>query len=133
MLEDFLSEYPGCLLIVSHDRYFMDRLVDHLFIFEGNGAVQDFPGNYSQYRLQQKAQIAEGREQKAEVTEPAATLGVKPVIPKKVAQVVATAAATKALFIFVPFLPLRLARLGDHFEPHPSVKPFLSQAALLAT
>ncbi|MBO9202750.1 MULTISPECIES: ABC-F family ATP-binding cassette domain-containing protein [Niastella] len=51
VLENFLSEYPGCLLIVSHDRYFMDRLVDHLFVFEGEGAIRDFPGNYSQYRL----------------------------------------------------------------------------------
>ena len=53
VLENFLSEFPGCLLIVSHDRYFMDRLVDHLFVFEGDGAIRDFPGNYSQYRLQQ--------------------------------------------------------------------------------
>ena len=50
VLENFLSEFPGCLLIVSHDRYFMDRLVDHLFIFEGDGVIRDFPGNYSQYR-----------------------------------------------------------------------------------
>ncbi|MBS1590807.1 MAG: ABC-F family ATP-binding cassette domain-containing protein [Bacteroidetes bacterium] len=54
VLENFLSEYQGCVLIVSHDRYFMDRLVDHLFIFEGNGIVTDFPGNYTQYRLQEK-------------------------------------------------------------------------------
>ncbi|HTD92528.1 MAG TPA: ABC-F family ATP-binding cassette domain-containing protein [Chitinophagaceae bacterium] len=51
ILENFLSEFPGCLLIVSHDRYFMDRLVDHLFVFEGEGIVRDYPGNYSQYRL----------------------------------------------------------------------------------
>jgi len=51
VLENFLSDYQGCLLIVSHDRYFMDRLVDHLFVFEGNGEVKDFPGNYTQYRL----------------------------------------------------------------------------------
>jgi len=50
VLENFLSEFPGCLLIVSHDRYFMDRLVDHLFVFEGNGVIRDFPGNYSLYR-----------------------------------------------------------------------------------
>ena len=50
ILESFLSEFPGCLLIVSHDRYFMDRLVDHLFVFEGEGMVRDYPGNYSQYR-----------------------------------------------------------------------------------
>jgi ATP-binding cassette subfamily F protein uup len=60
VLENFLSEYPGCLLIVSHDRYFMDRLVDHLFVFEGDGHVRDFPGNYSDYRLSLKPeQIAE--------------------------------------------------------------------------
>jgi len=51
VLENFLSEFPGCLLIVSHDRYFMDRLVDHLFVFEGEGHIRDYPGNYSQYRL----------------------------------------------------------------------------------
>src|SRR6202000_3361565 len=50
VLENFLSDFPGCLLIVSHDRYFMDRLVDHLFVFEGDGVVRDFPGNYSAYR-----------------------------------------------------------------------------------
>ncbi len=50
VLENFLTEFGGCLLIVSHDRYFMDRLVDHLFVFEGDGFVRDFPGNYSQYR-----------------------------------------------------------------------------------
>ena len=51
VLENFLSEFAGCLLIVSHDRYFMDRLVDHLFVFEGDGVIRDFPGNYSQYRM----------------------------------------------------------------------------------
>lgn len=56
VLENFLSEFPGCLLIVSHDRYFMDRLVDHLFVFEGDGNIRDFPGNYTQYRIGQKDQ-----------------------------------------------------------------------------
>jgi ATP-binding cassette subfamily F protein uup len=51
VLERFLEDYQGCVLIVSHDRYFMDRLVDHLFIFEGNGEVRDFPGTYTQYRI----------------------------------------------------------------------------------
>ena len=50
VLENFLNEFPGCLLIISHDRYFMDRLADHLFVFEGNGFIRDFPGNYSNYR-----------------------------------------------------------------------------------
>ena len=54
VLENFLSDYQGCVLIVSHDRYFMDRLVDHLFVFEGDGVIRDFPGNYTQYRLWQK-------------------------------------------------------------------------------
>ena len=56
VLENFLSEFGGCLLIVSHDRYFMDRLVDHLLVFEGNGEIRDFPGNYSQFRIWQKQQ-----------------------------------------------------------------------------
>ncbi|HLG38891.1 MAG TPA: hypothetical protein VI461_04445, partial [Chitinophagaceae bacterium] len=54
VLENFLSEFSGCLVIVSHDRYFMDKLVDHLFVFEGDGVIRDFPGNYSQYRIWQK-------------------------------------------------------------------------------
>jgi ABC transport system ATP-binding/permease protein len=58
VLEEFLSEFPGCLVIVSHDRYFMDRLVDHLFVFEGDGVIRDFPGNYSQYRIWLKEQEA---------------------------------------------------------------------------
>lgn len=56
ILEDFLLSYQGCLLIVSHDRYFMDKLVDHLFVFEGNGVIRDFPGNYTQYRDWEKDQ-----------------------------------------------------------------------------
>ena len=51
ILEDFLANYPGCLIIVSHDRYFMDRLVEHLFIF-GNQTITDYPGNYTDYRLE---------------------------------------------------------------------------------
>ena len=54
VLENFLSEFPGCLIIVSHDRYFMDRLVDHLCVFEGDGIIKDFPGNYTQYRMERK-------------------------------------------------------------------------------
>ncbi len=49
-LEQYLEEFDGCLILVSHDRYFMDKLVDHLFIFEGNGEISDFPGNYTDYR-----------------------------------------------------------------------------------
>lgn len=53
VLEDYLKNFQGCLIVVSHDRYFMDRVVDHLFVFHGEGNVQDFPGNYTQYRLEQ--------------------------------------------------------------------------------
>ena len=50
VLEEFLLQFPGCVVIVSHDRFFMDKIVDHLFVFEGNGVVTDFNGNYTQYR-----------------------------------------------------------------------------------
>ena len=52
VLEDYLKNFQGCLIVVSHDRYFMDRVVDHLFVFHGQGKVQDFPGNYTQWRLE---------------------------------------------------------------------------------
>lgn len=67
ILEEFLADFPGCLLIVSHDRYFMDNLADHVFVFEGNGHIRDFPGNYTEYR-QKKAQ-EESAEKKQEKTE----------------------------------------------------------------
>lgn len=70
VLENFLSEYKGCLLIVSHDRYFMDKLTDHLFVFEGNGTVMDFPGNYTQFRLWKKTQEEESRLQETERSTP---------------------------------------------------------------
>lgn len=50
VLESFLLDYPGCLLVVSHDRYFMDKIVDHLFVFRGEGVIENFPGNYSDFR-----------------------------------------------------------------------------------
>ncbi|CDF78556.1 ABC transporter, ATP-binding protein [Formosa agariphila KMM 3901] len=50
VLEDFLLDFPGCLLVVTHDRYFMDKIVDHLFVFRGEGVIEDFPGNYSDFR-----------------------------------------------------------------------------------
>lgn len=54
ILEEFLDTFPGCLIIVSHDRYFMDRLVEHLFVFEGEGKIKDFPGNYTDFREWEK-------------------------------------------------------------------------------
>lgn len=70
VLENFLLDFPGCLIIVSHDRYFMDRLVDHLFVFEGEGVVSDFPGNYSQFREGQKQKEAAETESRTEIKKP---------------------------------------------------------------
>lgn len=50
ILEEYLADFPGCVIVVSHDRYFMDKVVDHLLVFKGNGLIKDFPGNYTQYR-----------------------------------------------------------------------------------
>ena len=50
ILEEYLEDFPGCVIVVSHDRYFMDKVVDHLLVFRGDGDVKDFPGNYTQYR-----------------------------------------------------------------------------------
>ena len=60
ILEEYLQDFPGCVIVVSHDRYFMDKVVDHLLVFKGDGEIKDFPGNYTQYRqwsaLQPKAE-----------------------------------------------------------------------------
>jgi ATP-binding cassette subfamily F protein uup len=79
VLENFLLEFGGCLVIVSHDRYFMDRLVDHLLVFEGNGAIRDYPGNYTQFREWQKSQQQELIPSKKEekFTQPIAALPKK--------------------------------------------------------
>ena len=66
VLEDYLNKFSGCLMIVSHDRYFMDRLVDHLFVFEGNGKIRDFLGNYSDYRSEDKPVVKESKSEKPE-------------------------------------------------------------------
>lgn len=62
VLENFLLDYPGCLIVVSHDRYFMDKIVDHLFVFRGNGIVEDFPGNYSDFRVYEDSVVPEKNE-----------------------------------------------------------------------
>ncbi len=68
VLEEFLEQYQGCVIIVSHDRYFMDKLVDHLFVFEGDGVITDFPGNYTQWRMSENRKMAESRNQKSGAT-----------------------------------------------------------------
>lgn len=83
ILEEFLDTFPGCLIIVSHDRYFMDRLVEHLFVFEGEGKIKDFPGNYTDFREWEKENQTEDRslkteEKKVEVLEEKVTSETKP-------------------------------------------------------
>ena len=62
VLESFLLDFPGCLIVVSHDRYFMDKIVDHLFVFKGDGVVNDFPGNYSDFRAYEDSRVKENKE-----------------------------------------------------------------------
>ena len=69
VLESFLLDFPGCLIVVSHDRYFMDKIVDHLFVFRGEGVIEDFPGNYSDYRTYESSKIIEERENKTTSSE----------------------------------------------------------------
>ncbi len=64
VLESFLLDFPGCLIVVSHDRYFMDKIVDHLFVFRGDAVVEDFPGNYSDFRSYEDSVILETRAEK---------------------------------------------------------------------
>ena len=62
MLEEYLQDFPGCVIVVSHDRYFTDKVVDHLLVFKGEGVVKDFPGNYTQYRQFSQLQSKENTE-----------------------------------------------------------------------
>ncbi|MDX1754246.1 MAG: ABC-F family ATP-binding cassette domain-containing protein [Salinimicrobium sediminis] len=62
VLENFLLDFPGCLVVVSHDRYFMDKIVDHLFVFKGKAEIEDFPGNYSDYREYEASSVSEPSE-----------------------------------------------------------------------
>lgn len=67
VLENFLMDFPGCLIIISHDRYFMDRIVDHLFVFEGDGIIRDFPGNYAEYREEQAGKEPDAEKIKSQI------------------------------------------------------------------
>ncbi|MEQ8421354.1 MAG: ABC-F family ATP-binding cassette domain-containing protein [Arenibacter algicola] len=69
VLESFLLDFPGCLLVVSHDRYFMDKIVDHLFVFRGNSEIEDFPGNYSDFRTYEDSNIQEIKASKEKANE----------------------------------------------------------------
>lgn len=78
VLESFLLDYPGCLMVVSHDRYFMDKIVDHLFVFRGNTVIEDFPGNYSDFRTYEDSAPTENT-----TKEPVATKNFKQKEPVK--------------------------------------------------
>ena len=69
ILEEYLQDFPGCVIVVSHDRYFMDKVVDHLLVFKGDGVIKDFPGNYTQYREWQMLQPKEAAVKPKEVAE----------------------------------------------------------------
>ena len=69
VLEEYLQDFPGCVIVVSHDRYFMDKVVDHLLVFRGSGDIKDFPGNYTQFREWQKLQSENEQTAKPEVTD----------------------------------------------------------------
>ncbi len=73
ILEDYLREFKGCVIVISHDRFFLDSIVDHLFVMEGNGVIKDFPGNYSDYRayLKEQAKTAQATAKPAAATAPA--------------------------------------------------------------
>ena len=77
ILEEYLADFPGCVIVVSHDRYFMDKVVDHLLVFKGNGEIQDFPGNYTQYRqwLAMKTKSEAEQQQKKNTTSQGKTSG----------------------------------------------------------
>ena len=95
VLEQFLIDFAGCVLLVSHDRYFMDKLVDHLFIFEGDGVIRDYPGNYTQFRILEKTKqnyaavssdISKAQDFSVPVKEEPATLQAPPQAVKKTAE-----------------------------------------------
>ena len=76
ILEEYLQDFAGCVIVVSHDRYFMDKIVDHLLVFEGDGRINDFPGNYTQYRQWQALQPKESVEKNKKPIKP-----IKPIKP----------------------------------------------------
>ena len=75
ILEEYLQDFPGCVIVVSHDRYFMDKVVDHLLVFKGQGVVKDFPGNYTQYREWERLEANQNTQnnQKSQPTQPKAS------------------------------------------------------------
>ncbi len=83
VLEDYLANFKGCVIVVSHDRFFLDRIVDHLFVFKGNGVIKDFPGDYSTYRHCVQEEAKELRALEAAAADNKQEAPAKPRIEKK--------------------------------------------------
>lgn len=111
VLEEFLEEFSGCLMVVTHDRYFMDKLVDHLFVFEGDGIIKDFPGKYTEYQLKQK--------EKSRLPEKKAVVAAKEQPPKQQSKVKLSykeKVELEQLDIDIPFLENRKKELAQQLE-----------------
>ena len=72
VLEEYLCDFKGCVIVVSHDRYFMDKVVDHIFVFKGNGEIKDFPGNYTDWRVWRDEETVAAKETAGKATKTAA-------------------------------------------------------------
>ena len=83
VLEEYLKNFGGCLIVVSHDRYFMDKVVDHLLVFNGEGDIRDFPGNYTQYRAWKEEKLRHDKEQEKQKDAPAKTEAPRREAPAK--------------------------------------------------
>jgi ABC transport system ATP-binding/permease protein len=83
ILEEYLQSFKGCVIVVTHDRYFMDKVVDHLLVFKGNAAIKDFPGNYTQYRDFEDINLAEEKKQTVKKTENKTVTQIDVVVKKK--------------------------------------------------
>jgi ATP-binding cassette subfamily F protein uup len=81
VLEEFLIDFPGCVLVVSHDRYFMDKIIDHLFVFEGEGKIKDYNGNYREYQAQKKEEEKEKKKESSVATKKSLTKAEQTAIP----------------------------------------------------
>jgi ABC transport system ATP-binding/permease protein len=113
ILQDFLESFGGCVLIVSHDRYFMDILADHLFVFEGNGLIRDYNGNYTDYRLE----LAE--QEKLKQNQPAAKVSAPVEVQVKKEKVKPSFKEThefEQLEKEIPKLEARIAELADEMN-----------------
>ena len=86
VLEEYLRGFKGCVIVVSHDRYFMDKVVDHLLVFHGNAEIQDFPGNYTQYRLAKELEAEHDRKASPAPSSPDSSAPKKPSRPEKEAK-----------------------------------------------